>query len=84
MKRPKDKKKLDFLSAPKGKKMVKKDWHVHLNELVRPTLAVVFGGAFIYGFIVSLISAEVFVSVASVIITWFFKTRDEIKNASSQ
>jgi len=52
-----------------------------INTYVRPIITVALTAAFIYGFIVAAITADVFVPIASMVITWWFKSRDEQKKS---
>ncbi len=46
---------------------------------IRPTLALLFAIGMTVGFFMDKISAEAFIGIGSVAITWFFKSRDETK-----
>lgn len=50
-----------------------------ISGYVRPAVTLSFTGAFIYGFIAGMIGADVFVSTATMVIVYWFKTRDEEK-----
>lgn len=50
-----------------------------MKEKVRPLIAILMTGGLIAGFFLKLVSPEAFIGIASVAITWFFKTRDEEK-----
>jgi hypothetical protein len=49
------------------------------SSYVRPVLTVSFTGAFIYGFLAGMIGADVFTGVATMVIIYWFKSRDEAK-----
>jgi hypothetical protein len=51
-----------------------------LNNAVRPLVTMLFAAAIVYGFIVSLISGETFLTIASVVIGFWFREREEVKN----
>lgn len=46
-----------------------------LRSLVRPTLALAFGGAFIVGFLLGRISEDMFVAITATIIAYWFGSR---------
>ena len=50
-----------------------------LNGYVRPFVTVLFSGVFCYGFLVKMIGADVFTGVATMVIIYWFKSRDEDK-----
>lgn len=50
-----------------------------LSSYVRPVITVAFTAAFLYGFMADKIGADVFVSTATMVIIYWFKTRDEEK-----
>ena len=48
------------------------------NQLLRGLTLLAFVGAFIYGFLVSkLVGSEAFLAMFGIVITWYFKSRDE-------
>ena len=50
-----------------------------LNGYIRPLVTVLFAGVFCWGFIVEMIGADVFTGVATMVIIYWFKSRDEEK-----
>lgn len=50
-----------------------------LNGYIRPLVTVLFAGVFCWGFIVTMIGADVFTGVATMVIIYWFKSRDEDK-----
>lgn len=53
-----------------------------LNDWVRPIITLSLTAVFCYGFVVNMITAEVFVPTAVSILTWWFKSRDEEKKTA--
>ena len=49
------------------------------NGYVRPIVTLAAMGAVVYGFIIKIVGADVFVPFATGIVTWWFKSRDEAK-----
>jgi hypothetical protein len=55
-----------------------------LDRIVRPLVCLAFVGGFIWGFATSLIPSETFVGLTSVVVTWYFRKRDEEKRDSTE
>lgn len=53
-----------------------------LNDWVRPIITLSLTAVFCYGFLASMITADVFVPTAVSILTWWFKSRDEEKKTA--
>ena len=51
-----------------------------LNALVRPVLALGFAAAVIFMSITGDVSVDAFLGIATLVVTWYFKSRDESKN----
>lgn len=50
---------------------------------VRPTIALMAMGGVLAGFFMDKLPAEAFIGIASVAITWWFKSRDETKSTGT-
>lgn len=52
-----------------------------LNQLVRAVVVLAFTFGVVYGFVGSkVVSTESFLVIGSVVFTWWFKSRDEVKS----
>jgi hypothetical protein len=56
-----------------------REWFELADRIVRPLLAVMFGGAFIYGTLFGYTMSDGFVAVATAVVLWYFKSRDDEK-----
>lgn len=54
----------------------------NLSDYVRPIITLSLTAVFCWGFVVGMITAEVFVPTAVSILTWWFKSRDEEKKSA--
>ncbi len=50
------------------------------RAIVRPVITLIFAGGITYGFLADKITAETYVPIAAVAITWWFSSRDNEKN----
>jgi hypothetical protein len=50
-----------------------------LNHLVRPLLAIMMGGAIVFGFLIGAITSGEFLGIAAVVVGFFFQSRQTEK-----
>jgi hypothetical protein len=51
-----------------------------INSYIRPGVTVLFAAVFCYGFLTAMIGSDVFTGVATMVIVYWFKSRDDEKN----
>ncbi len=50
------------------------------RAIVRPTITLIFAVVLSYGFLKGVVTAETYVPIAAVAITWWYASRDNDKN----
>jgi hypothetical protein len=55
-----------------------------INAVVRPAVTLTFAAAVVYGFIVGTIGGDTFMAIVSMVLGFWFRDRQEVKEAEAR